>query len=497
MNGGRESDSCVVPTNLANKAGQPAAELVEGRRLDKGNTDRQNALRTQGREVGASSALDRVRQAARKDSGARFTALLHHVTIDRLRGAYRALSPKAAAGIDGVTWEAYGQNLEGNLEDLLGRVQRGAYRAKPSRRVFIAKTDGRLRPLGVASLEDKIVQRAVVEVLNCIYETDFLGFSYGFRPGRGQHDVLDALVVGLERKKVNWVLDADIRGFFDAIDHGWLLKFIEHRVADKRVLRLIQKWLNAGVIEDGGWSASQDGTPQGATVSPLLANVYLHYVFDLWARQWRKRHARGDMVIVRYADDTIVAFQHQSDAERFRRDLEQRLAKFRLELNAEKTQLIRFGRFAVQQRSERGLGRPETFEFLGFTHYCARTKDGRFAVRRRTITKRMAAKLREIKVLLMQRRHWPIEEQGRWLGAVLRGHLAYYAVPGNIHQVTAFRDQLVRHWLMALRRRGQKHRLTWQRMSRHAERWLPHARYMHPWPNERFDAKTQVRSPVR
>ncbi len=497
MNGRRESDSRVVPAKLANKAGRAAAELVEGRRLDKGNTGQQNALRTQGREVRASSALDRVRQAARRDRNARFTALLHHVTIDRLREAYRALSPRAAAGVDGVTWEAYGQNLEGNLENLHGRVQRGAYRAKPSRRVFIAKTDGRLRPLGVAALEDKIVQRAVVEVLNAIYETDFLGFSYGFRPGRGQHDALDALVVGIERKKVNWVLDADIRGFYDAIDHGWLLKFVEHRVADKRVLRLIQKWLAAGVIEDGAWSASEDGTPQGASVSPLLANVYLHYVFDLWAQQWRRRHARGDVLIVRYADDTIVGFQHRSDAERFRRDLEQRLAKFRLELNAEKTRLIMFGRFAAQQRRERGLGRPETFEFLGFTHYCAKTKDGRFALRRRTITKRMAAKLREIKVLLMQRRHWPIDAQGRWLGAVLRGHLAYYAVPGNIHQVTAFRDQLVRHWLRALRRRGQRHRLTWQRMRRHTERWLPPVRYTHPWPNERFSARTQVRSPVR
>ncbi len=497
MNGRRESDSRVVPAKRANKAGVPEAEPVEGRRLDEGSTSQQNAFRTQSREVRASSALERVRRAARRDKDARFTALLHHVTIDRLRDGYRALSPKAAAGVDGVTWEAYGQNLEDNLEVLHARVQRGAYRAKPSRRVFIAKTHGRLRLLGVAALEDKIVQRALVEVLNAIYEADFLGFSYGFRPGRGQHDVLDALVVGLERKKVNWVLDADIRGFFDTIDHEWLLKFVEHRVADERVLRLIRKWLAAGVIEDGAWSTSEDGTPQGATISPLLANVYLHYVFDLWAQQWRGRQARGEVIIVRYADDTIVGFQHESDAKRFRRDLEQRLAKFRLELNAEKTRLIRFGRFAAQQRSERGLGRPETFDFMGFTHYCAKAKDGRFAVRRRTITKRMAAKLREIKILLMQRRHWPIHAQGRWLGAVLRGHLAYYAVPGNIHQVSAFREQLVRLWRRALRRRGQKHRLNWQRMKRHAERWLPHVHYTHPWPDERFDATTQVRSPVR
>src|SRR6266536_1486336 len=439
MNGRRESDSCVVPAKLANKAGRPAAELVEGRRLDEGNTGRQNALRTQSREGCASGALERVRRVASRDRAARFTALLHHVGVDRLRAAYGALSPSAAAGVDAVTWESYGQDLEVRLRDLHGRVQRGAYRAKPSRRVYIPKADGRLRPLGIAALEDKIVQRATVEVLNAIYEADFLGFSYGFRPGRGPHDALDALVVGIERKKVNWVLDADIRDFFTSLDHRWLVKFLEHRIADKRVLRLIQKWLRAGVVEDGVRSASEDGSPQGATVSPLLANVYLHYVFGLWAQQWRTRHARGDVLIVRYADDTIVGFQHRSDAERFRRDLAQRLAKFRLGLNAEKTRLIRFGRFAAQQRRERGLGRPETFQFLGFTHYCATTKDGRFLLLRKTISKRMAAKLREVRALLMRRRHWPLEAQGRWLASVVRGHLAYYAVPGNIHQVEAFR----------------------------------------------------------
>jgi group II intron reverse transcriptase/maturase len=463
MNGRRESDSRVVPAKLANNAGGSAAEPVEERRLDKGSTDQQTAPRTQRRDHGASSALDRVRRVASRDRDARFTALLHHVGVERLRAAYRALSPSAAAGVDAVTWESYGQDLEVRLRDLHDRVQRGAYRAKPSRRVYIPKADGRLRPLGIAALEDKIVQRAVVEVLNAIYETDFLGFSYGFRPGRGPHDALDALVVGIERKKVNWVLDADIRDFFTSLDHLWLVRFLEHRIADRRVLRLIQKWLRAGVIEDGAWSASESGSPQGATVSPLLANVYLHYVFDLWVQQWRRRHARGEVIIVRYADDVVLGFQHQSDAERFRKDLADRLARFGLSLNADKTRLIRFGRFAAQQRSERGLGRPETFEFLGFTHYCATTKDGRFAVRRRTIAKRMAAKLRETKVLLMQRRHWPIQAQGRWLGAVVRGHLAYYSVPGNIHQMTAFRDQLVRHWYRALRRRGQRHRLTGRR----------------------------------
>ncbi len=497
MNDRRESDSCVVPAKPANKAGVPAAELVEGRRLDEGNTGQQNALRTQSREGRVSSALDRVRRVAMKDRDARFTALLHHVNVDRLRAAYRALSPTAAAGVDEVTWQDYGNDLEGNLRDLHARVQRGAYRAKPSRRVYIAKADGRLRPLGVAALEDKIVQRAVVEVLNAVYEADFLGFSYGFRPGRGPHDALDALAVGTERKKVNWVLDADFRDFFTSLDHSWLVRFLEHRIADKRVLRLILKWLRAGVVEDGAWSASEEGSPQGATISPLLANVYLHYVFDLWAQQWRRRYARGDVLIVRYADDVVLGFQHRSDAERFQRDLAQRLAKFRLGLNAEKTRLIRCGRFAVRQCRERGLGRPETFEFLGFTHYCATTEDGRFLLLRKTISKRMAAKLREVRTLLMRRRHWPLEMQGRWLASVVRGHLAYYAVPGNIHQVVAFRDQIVRLWYGALRRRGQRHRLTWQRIRRYAERWLPPARITHPWPDQRFNARTQVRSPVR
>ena len=438
-----------------------------------------------------------MRQAARKDKNARFTALLHHVTVDRLRVAYWAINPKAATGVDGVTWGAYGQDLENNLQDLHARVHRGAYRAKPSRRVYIAKPDGRLRPLGIAAVEDKILQRAVVEVLNAIYEEDFCGFSYGFRPGRSPHDALDALAVGIEKKKVNWILDADIRGFYDAIDHGWMIKFVEHRIADKRVLRLIQKWLNAGVIEDGEWSASEEGAPQGATASPLLANVYLHYVFDLWVQQWRKREAHGDVIIVRFADDIVVGFQHRSDAERFQTDLVQRLARFNLELNAEKTRLVEFGRFAAQNRKRRALGRPETFAFLGFTHMCGKTRAGRFALQRKTIAKRMAAKLREVNALLKQRRHWPIAEQGQWLGSVVRGHTAYYAVPGNIAAVSAFRKQVTRNWARSLRRRSQRHRVTWERMGRLETRWLPATRIMHPWPNVRFDARTQGRSPVR
>jgi RNA-directed DNA polymerase len=497
MNDHGKSDSRVVPAKLANKTGQPVAELVEERRLAEGNTGRQNAPRTQGRDDGASSALERVRRVARKDKEARFTALLHHVDLARLWAAYAAISPKAAPGVDRVTWDAYGRDLRVNLEDLLRRVHSGAYRASPSRRVYIPKPDGRLRPLGIATLEDKIVQRAVVEVLNAVYEEDFLGFSYGFRPGRRPHDALDALAVGIEKKNVNWVLDADIRGFYDAIDHGWLRRFVEHRIADKRVLRLIQKWLNAGVVEDGAWSASEEGVPQGASASPLLANVYLHYVFDLWARHWRNRQAHGDVIIVRFADDIVVGFQHRSDAERFHADLVARFAGFNLELNAEKTRLIEFGRFAAENRRRRGLGRPETFAFLGFTHMCGKTRTGRFALRRKTIAKRMAAKLREVNALLMQRRHWPVPEQGEWLGSVVRGHIAYYGVPGNIAAVSAFRKQVTRHWGRSLRRRSQRHRLTWERMGRLEARWLPAARITHPWPNVRFDARTQGRSPVR
>ena len=496
MNDHGKSDRPVLPAKLSNKAAQAAAETVEERGLPEGNTaSKTRSGHSAGQ--GVSSALDRVRRAAQKDKDVRFTALLHHVDLDRLRAAYRALSPRAAAGVDGVTWQSYGQDLEGNLQDLHARLHRGAYRARPSRRAYIPKADGRLRPLGIAALEDKIVQRAVVEVLNAVYEVDFLGFSYGFRPGRGQHDALDALAAGILTRKVNWVIDADIRDCFTGLDQSWLVRFLEHRIADRRILRLIQKWLRAGVIEDGSWTASDEGTPQGASASPLLANVYLHYVLDLWAEQWRGRHAHGDVVIVRWADDFNVGFEHREDAERFLADLRERFAQFALELNAEKTRLIEFGRCAARNRRARGLGRPETFDFLGFTHCCARTRNGGFMLRRTTIKKRMAAKLREVKADLMRRRHLPIPEQGRWLASVVRGHLAYYAVPGNIDTVVAFRTQATRHWYRALRRRSQRTSLNWERMNRLSIRWLPLARIQHPWPDARFNAKTQGRSPVR
>ena len=434
--------------------------------------------------------LDRVREVARKDTEARFTALLHHVDVDRLRAAYWAISPKAAPGVDGVRWADYGTDLEANLQDLCRRVHTGAYHPSPSRRAYIPKPDGRQRPLGIAALEDKIVQRAVVEVLAAVYEVDFCGFSYGFRPGRSQHDALDALAVGISKKKVKWVLDADISDFFGRLDHTRLEEFIGHRIADPRVLRLIAKWLRAGVIEDGEWSEAQEGSPQGASVSPLLANVYLHYVFDRWASQWRSRHARGDMVLVRYADDFVVGFEHRGDAKQFLHDLARRLGEFGLELHPDKTRLIEFGRYAVQNRAARGVGKPETFDFLGFTHICGVNKKGDFWLRRTTVKKRMRTKLKALKVEIRARRHLPVPEQGEWLGQVVRGHLAYYAVPGNTDAVRTFRDEVTKHWFKALRRRSQRTRLTWDRMHRLARRWLPPARVQHPFPEVRFAART-------
>jgi group II intron reverse transcriptase/maturase len=495
MDGRGESDRPVVPTKSPNNAAQAAAEGMEGRGLAKENTSQQNASRTQSR-ISAPSALARVRQAARRDKEAKFTALFHHITTDLLRTAFGQLKKHAAAGVDGVTWEQYGVDLEENLRDLHDRLRRGAYRARPSRRVYIPKADGRQRPLGIASLEDKIVQRAVVEVLNAIYEEDFLGFSYGFRPRRSQHQALDALAVGIGRKKVNWVLDADIRGFYDTIDHGWLVKFLEHRIGDKKVLRLCQKWLAAGVLEDGKWTECEQGTPQGATVSPLLSNVYLHYVFDLWVQQWRKRKARGDVVVVRYADDVLVGFQHEWEAKQFLEDLRERMRKFALELHPDKTRLVRFGRTA-KRSSKVERDRAGTFDFLGFTHICGKSRAGKFLLVRRTMRKRMQAKLTDIKSQLQLRRHQPIPEQGRWLGSVVRGFFAYHAVPTNSHRMGAFRLRVSQLWRQSLRRRSQRSRITQQRIRLLTKRWLPPTRVQHPWPSERFDARIQGKSPVR
>jgi group II intron reverse transcriptase/maturase len=497
MHGAGKSDRPVVPTKSPNNTARAVTEAMEGRGLVKGNATEQNAPRTQSR-TSAPSALSRVRQRAKGDKGERFTAMLHHVTLDRLRDAYLSLKKGAAPGSDGVTWQQYGERLEENLRVLHAQLHRGSYRAKPSRRVFIPKPDGRQRPLGIAALEDKIVQRALVEVMNAIYESDFLGFSYGFRPGRGPHHALDALAVGIQRRKVNWVLDADIRGFFDSIDHGWLVKFIEHRIADRRVLRLIQKWLTAGVMEEGTRLETEVGSPQGATISPLLANIYLHYVLDLWVQRWRTRHAQGDVIIVRYADDFIVGFEHRADADGFLSELRERLAKFRLELHPDKTRLLAFGRFArARRQASRQAGAPETFNFLGLTHICGVTRARQFALLRHTMHKRMAAKLADVGAELRRRRHEPIPAQGRWLASVLRGHVAYYGVPNNIEALQTFRTAVTQRWYRSLRRRSQRHRLNWKRMDQLATRWLPPVRIVHPWPGHRFDARNCDRSPVR
>lgn len=485
-----ESDDPIVPENQANKVEQSAAESGEGRGSAKGNAQESAAYRAQNREH-VSIGLEGVRQAAKRDKRMRFTTLLHHVDLRRLRESYEELNPKATPGIDEVTWEEYGQGLEDRLIDLKGRVHGETYRAKPSLRGWIPKADGRQRPLGIASLEDKIVQQAIRTVLEQVYEEDFLSFSYGFRPGRRQHDALDALWVGLDRRKVNWVLDADIQGFFDAIDHEWLMKFIEHRIADPRVLRLIRKWLRAGVSEDGEWSKTTVGTPQGAVISPLLGNIYLHYVLDLWVDLWR-RTARGDVIIVRYADDFVMGFQHRGEAERFLRQLRARMKQFRLNLHPDKTRLIEFGRFAAENRGKRGQGKPETFDFLGFTHISGKTRAGKFQVKRQSIAKRWRAKLKGIKQDLRRRKHDPVRDTGRWLGSVVRGWLNYHAVPDNSRAIQAFRTQVTRLWLQALRGRSQKgrRRWVWERMRRLADRWLPKARILHPYPSQRLVVTT-------
>lgn len=492
MNDHRKSDRPIVAAKSANKTGaMPVAEQVERKGLAEGNSAKQNMSRTQCRE-NMQSALERVRQAARRDKTLRFTALLHHIyNLDTLRCAFWSLKKDAAPGVDGETWRDYEQTLEESLKDLSGRLQRGGYRARPVRRVNIPKDDGKTRPLGVTTLEDKIVQRAFVEVMNAIYEEDFLGFSYGYRPGRGQHDCLDALYVGLLTNKINHVLDCDIRGFFDTISHEWLIKFIEYRIADERIIRLVKKWLNAGVLEDGRLKFAKEGTPQGGSASPFLANVYLHCVFDLWAQAWRKSKAWGDMIIVRWADDIIVGFQRPLDAETFKKDLAERFAKFSLVLHPDKTKIVEFGRYAIDNAKKRGKGAPDTFDFLGFTHICGKKfGNGMFTVKRKTKKKKMRAKLKEIKTELRKRMHDPVPEVGKWLAKVTEGHYRYYGVPTNEDSLLSFRWQVIRHWWRTLNRRSQKPSVNWERMSRYADRWLPPAKVHHPYPLQRFGVVT-------
>lgn len=488
MYGPEKSDPSIVAVKPANKAGKPVAEWVEPRDGTKGSTNQPRTRRTQSR-ASVSPGLERVRNAARQRKKETFSALLHHVTLDELRSAFMALRRRAAPGVDGVTWEDYEADLEGNLQDLHARVHSGTYRALPVRRRFILKPDGKQRPLGVTALEDKIVQRAVVAVLNAIYEEDFLGCSYGFRPGRSQHDALDALCVGITTTPVNWILDADIRSFFDRIDQAWLIRFLEHRVGDERVIRLVRKWLKAGVLDEGELSVSAEGTPQGAVVSPLLANVFLHYVFDLWAMQWRKREATGNVIVVRYADDIVAGFQHEADARRFWDAMRTRLEQFGLELHGDKTRLLAFGRFAAAKRKRHGLGKPETFTFLGFIFICGKTRSGAFQLQRKTRGDRMMARLREIKAQLRERMHDAIPEQGNWLKAVVTGYFAYHAVPTNLRALQAFRYHVTDLWRRTLRRRSQKDCMTWDRITKLAAAWLPTSRILHPWPDRRFAVK--------
>jgi RNA-directed DNA polymerase len=486
---GEKSDACVVPMNDPNKgdASKPApAEGREGRRAAKGNARQSPAPRTQ-RRTRASTGLEGVREVARKSKEVRFTALMHHITPALLADSFMQLKKAAAPGIDGVSWHEYECEFDKRIGLLWEAVQSGRYRALPSRRVYIPKADGKRRPLGVAALEDKIVQQAVVSVLTPIYEADFLGFSYGFRPGRSQHQALDALWVGLHRKRVNWVLDADIRSFFDTIDHGWMTRFLEHRIADRRLLRLIRKWLTAGVVEDGRKSLVRAGTPQGAVISPLLANIYLHYVFDLWAHRWRRRETKADVIVVRYADDSVVGFERPQDASKFLGALRKRLTEFGLRLNEEKTRVLEFGRYAAERRARRGERRPETFDFLGFTHICGvKRANGGFTVRRLTVAKRMRATLKALRAAMLRRRHEPIPKVGAWLTRVVQGYLNYHAVPGNTKRLGMFRAEVCRGWLFALRRRSQRRRLPWDRFHRLAARYIPKVRTLHPYPNERF-----------
>ena len=485
MHGHEKSDSVIVAVKPANKAGANAAEPVEPRTGTKGNADQQSTCRAQNR-VSVSQALDRIRQVAKERKKERFTGLFHHISIDLLKRAYFELKRDAASGVDRLTWRDYEADLGRRLEDLHDRVHRGAYRALPSRRVYIPKPDGRQRPLAVAALEDKIVQRAVVTLLNAIYEADFLGFSYGFRPGRGTHDALDALCVGIGSKKVSFILDADIRSFFDEIDQEWLIRFLEHRIGDRRIIRLLQKWLKAGILEDGVVSVSDRGTGQGSVISPLLANIYLHYALDLWAVRWRRREATGDMIIVRYADDFIIGFQHESDARRFLDEMRERLKKFALTLHPEKTRLLEFGRFAVERRKRCGLGKAETFNFLGFTFICGKTQSGKFQIRRKTRRDRMRVKLKMIKEEMWKRMHHPIPDQGKWLRRVVQGYFNYYAVPTNAQALVAFRHHVTDLWRRTLRRRSQKDGFTWTRMTKLADDWLPKPLILHPWPSNRF-----------
>jgi len=479
-----KSDADVVPKRSA-KTWVTPVESMEGRSAAKGKSTARNAPPTQGGK-GAPTSLQWIGQRAKGKPQERFTNLLSHIRVPLLKQAYFSLKQKAAAGVDTVTWDEYGVRLGDRLLELQDRIHRGSYHPQPVRRVHIPKGDGRTRPLGIPALEDKLVQQAVRMVLEPIYEAMFIGFSYGYRPGRSQHGALDALAIAIDRK-VNWVLDADIRSFFDTIDHTWMQRFLEHRIGDKRMVRLLMKWMRAGVMEQGKLHEVTEGTPQGGVISPLLSNIYLHYVIDLWVCQWRKKQAHGEVYIVRYADDVVMGFQNEQDALKMRGALAARLGKFGLELHAEKTRVLEFGRFARQNRQRRGLPKPETFDFLGFTHIASENRLGRFLLQRQTSRKKRRAKLAELKEECRRRRHRAVLLQHRWLSAVLNGYYRYYAVPTNSKALSAFYNAVRNIWHRSLQRRSQKGRWTVANRQTFEQRFLlPQPRILHPWPTERF-----------
>lgn len=477
-----ESDAGMVPEKSAKTRVTPV-ESMEGRPAAEGKSALRNAPRAQDRE-GALTQVERIGQRAKEKKGERFENLLSAIKAPLLKEAYQRLRKDAASGVDEVTWKEYGEALDARVHDLQDRIHRGSYHPQPVRRVHIPKGTG-TRPLGIPTLEDKVVQQAARMVLEPIYEREFMGFSYGYRPGRSPHKALTA-VAELISRKTSWVLDADIRSFFDTIDHEWMKQFIEHRIGDKRMVRLLMKWLHAGVLEDGELHEVKAGTPQGGIISPLLANLYLHYVLDLWANQWRKRHARGEVYIVRYADDLVMGFQYEQDARAMREALATRFAKFGLELHPDKTRVIRFGRFALEGAKSEGRTRPETFDFLGFTHIASVARNGKFLLKRRTSRKKRKAKLMLLREAIRERRHEPVRAQHKWLASVLQGHYRYYGVPTNSLALKQFREQVRVTWHRQLQHRSQ--RAAWSRVQlakfeKHFP--LPSPRIHHPWPNLR------------
>jgi group II intron reverse transcriptase/maturase len=479
-----ESDAAVVPRKSTKTRVTPV-ELMEGRAAAKGKSAVRNAPPTQG-GTGALTFLQQIGERAKQKPKERWTNLLSHIKVPLLKAAYQRLRKDAAAGVDGVTWEEYGAHLDERLLDLQDRIQRGNYHPQPVRRVLIPKGDGKTRPLGLVALEDKVVQQAARMVLEPIYEAEFVGFSYGFRPKRSAHDALDALAEAIGRK-VNWVLDADIRAYFDTIEFGWLQRFIEHRIGDSRMVRLLMKWVKAGVLEEGELHEREEGTPQGAIISPLLANLYLHYVFDLWVQKWRKQPGRGEVYVVRYADDLVMGFQKERDATALLSALTERFASFGLELHPEKTRVLEFGRYARADRERRGLPKPDTFEFLGFTHIASTSREGKFQLKRRTSRKKRRAKLARLKEECRRRRHWRVVEQHVWLSKVLSGHYRYYGVPTNHSALVQFRRRVARTWHRSLQRRSQRGRWTHEQWQRFEQLFpLPRARIYHPWPDQRF-----------